>query len=76
MISPENYADRYKDMSYESLLKIRDVLIENIVEFENNKDKIVSDIIEHPSPDVVYSMNLQYLAQICNLLSEKFILNN
>ena len=34
MISPETYADQYKDMSYEELLPIRDDLIRDIWNFE------------------------------------------
>ena len=30
------------------------------------------EIIRHPSPEVVYQMNLLYLSKLCELLCEKY----
>ena len=71
MISPEYYAEQYKDSSYEELLRIRDELIKNIRAFEKGKiDKSAYMIL--PSPSTIYQMNLQYLAEMCKLIHEKY----
>ena len=74
MISPESFASEYENESNEKLLKIRDELIEEIRYFENNKETIIkSDIMQqHPQPDIVYQIKLEYLAAVCNLISQKF----
>ena len=71
MISPGAFAEMYADKSYAELIKERDALIRAIRRFEKesvNKE----EIIICPSPDVVYQMNLEYLAAICPLIREKF----
>ncbi len=69
MISPEAYVDEYKDMSYEELLPIRDELIEDIKDFEKHGG---GDTEIHPSPDVMYQVNLEYLGKLCELIADKY----
>ena len=75
MISPEMFADEYRNDSIEEIIEIRDELINDIKDLE----KIVFDKERNtkawgfcPGPDVQYQMNLEYLSQICVLLSEKY----
>ena len=75
MISPEMFADEYRNDSIEEIIEIRDELINDIKDLE----KIVFDKERNteawgfcPGPDVQYQVNLEYLSQICILLSEKY----
>lgn len=69
MISPEAFISMQKDKSYEELIEIRDEFIEDIKDFEENPDQTT---FMHPSPDVIYQMNLLYLAKLCEFMSEKY----
>ena len=69
MMSPEAFISMQKDKSYEELIEIRDEFIEDIKDFEENPDQIT---FRHPSPDVIYHMNLLYLAKLCELIAEKY----
>ena len=69
MISPEVYVSMQKDKSYEELIQIREELIEDIKEFEKNPDQTC---FMHPSPEVIYQVNLQYLGKLCELIAEKY----
>lgn len=73
MISPETFAEELKNKSYEELLKIRGELIAEILYFEEHiEEQMQNEIIISPSPDISYKMNLEYLGEICRLISEKF----
>ena len=75
MISPETYIARYRTAPYTELIKARDRLISNIREFEKNEtagDRSGPEWTYCPSPDVVYQMNLEYLAGICRLMQERY----
>lgn len=72
MISPEFYIDMMKDKGYYNLLKERDCLIREIHRFEKDKDNLSKELMMEPSPEVQYRMNLQYLAKLCQLISEKY----
>ena len=78
MVSPESYIDEIKDKSYKELLKERDELLEEIKDFEEakeleNENMIeIPEIIIDPSPEVVYQCNLEYLGELCKLISEKY----
>ena len=71
MISPFSYKESQKEKTYKELLIEREELLKEIYSFENSEDDDEM-IIEAPSPDVVYQMNLQYLGELCNLISEKY----
>ena len=76
MISPKGYIETVKDLSYEELLKERDSLLRRIRKFERDYRKNSDDLLlvaRCPSPDVEYLCNLMYLAELCNLISDKFI---
>jgi hypothetical protein len=71
MISPETYAHMLANKSYAELIKERDELIKSIRDFEKNgADKEAYMIC--PSPDVIYQVNLEYLAELCRLIREKY----
>ena len=71
MISPESFIEfECKDKSYKELLKTRDSLIREVRAFE--KGKTSSEIMMDPSPEVIYQMNLEYLGELCKLISEKY----
>ena len=68
MISPKMYVKELENKSYEELLEARDELISEIKNFENNK-------VERsfkPSPETMYKVHLQYLSELCLLISSKF----
>lgn len=71
MISPESYLEELKTESLEQLIVIRNELIEEIVAFE--KGLIPQDHWRiRPSPEVVYQMNLEYLAALCQFISKRY----
>ena len=71
MISPNCYIDELKDKSYKELLRERKELLEAIYSFENEEIK-QGEMICSPSPEVVYQMNLEYLGELCKLISKKY----
>lgn len=71
MIGPKTYIKSFEDKSYEELLKEKTKLNKQIEKFENNKDDL-SEVIISPSPEVVYQCNLEYMAELCNLIAEKY----
>ncbi|MBE6034993.1 MAG: hypothetical protein E7222_09900 [Clostridiales bacterium] len=75
MISPESYVDDHRNDSFEELIAERNQLVEEL----NRLEKIVYDKecadkawSMHPGPDVQYQVTLQYLAQLCDFLQEKY----
>jgi hypothetical protein len=79
MISPEAFADELEGKSYRELRAVSDELAAEIAEFESERlehaDKgfaLPGEITIHPHPDVVYQMDLLYLAETCKKLSEQF----
>jgi hypothetical protein len=68
MISPEGYIEMLEDKSYSGLLKKRDSLIRDIRKFENDRNRLSDEYYIHPSPEVCYQMNLQYLGKLCELI--------
>ena len=75
MMSPEMYVELNRNEPIEDIIKIRDELIDNIKDLEKivfSKDRSSDEWNFHPGPDVRYQVNLEYLSQICILLSEKY----
>ena len=72
MISPESYINQHKETSYAELLNIRDKLIIKVRNYETNKNNVFDEAIVHPSPEVVYQCNLQYLAKLFELIAQKY----
>lgn len=71
MISPAGFLELHKDKLYAELLPVRDNLIRQIRSFEKRPKNSDSTIIS-PSPEVVYQCNLEYLGELCKLISEKY----
>lgn len=71
MISPEWYIDEQKIKQYKELIKERDKLLKEIVNFEN-KNIPDDEYLIDPSPEVRYQCNLKYLGKLCELISEKY----
>ncbi len=72
MISPEMFAERYKDKKYADLLEIRDQLAEEIEDFEELTPEEKKTGFMEPLPEVVYQMNLKYLGALCKLIADKY----
>ena len=72
MISPKTFIElECKGKTYKELTKIRDELIKDIFEFEKGK-MTAQDYRILPSPETVYEMNLEYLGELCRLISETY----
>ena len=74
MLSPEGYTDMHQDDSYEALLEERESLLEAMRDFEENYDP--SKPFMYPSPEDVYLVNLQYLAKLCGLIEERYVIDH
>ncbi|MBO4835301.1 MAG: hypothetical protein J5483_04235 [Lachnospiraceae bacterium] len=73
MMSPETYKDIHQDDSYEELLEERDSLLEAMHDFEENYEP--SEPFMFPSQEDVYLFNLQYLAKLCELIEERYVID-
>ena len=71
MISPDCFIEQYSNKSYAELLTVRDKLFNDIRAFEKH-DYETEEILTHPSPEVVYQCNLEYLGKLCELISKKY----
>ena len=75
MMSPEMFADEYRNDSIEEIIEIRNDLINDVKDLEKivfDKERNTESWELCPDPDVQYQVNLEYLSQICILLSEKY----
>ena len=75
MMSPGGYIEDFKDADYNTLIKERDELIAYIVEYEKKEkagDRSGDEWMIKPSPDVHYQMYLEYLAEMCKLMHQKY----
>ena len=71
-ISPNTFIDhRCKGKAYKELLKIRDELLDEIYAFENGNISPEARMIM-PSSEVRYQVNLEYLGELCKLISEVY----
>lgn len=71
MISPEGFISQHRKKSYEELLALRDDLFADIQRFEH-KEISEDEWMIHPSPEVIYQCNLQYLARLCDFIAERY----
>lgn len=72
MLSPEAFIKiECENKSYKELLRKRDGLIRQIRAFEKGKISEKEYQIL-PSPATIYRMNLEYLGELCKLISEKY----
>ena len=72
MISPESYMETIKDLNFEQLVKERNKLIRELHRFEKKNDDVDMEVVIHPSPDVVYQCNNQYLIKATELINIRF----
>ena len=75
MISPESYVKELENASYPELIRVRDSLITEIRRFEVKEmagDRSDPAWGVCPTPEVKYQTNLEYLAEICRLMHEKY----
>lgn len=75
MISSQGYIEEHKNDTFEELIKEREELIGAIKHLEKlvfSDDRMSEERMIHPGPDVQYQMNLEYLAELCNFMSEKY----
>ena len=75
MISPQGYVDELKNEPFEKLVKERERLYKELKKIE--KDAFDSERKSDawnicPGPDVQYQMHLEYLAELCNFIAEKY----
>ena len=75
MISPENYVEQFSKASYQEMIKERDNLFGYIKKLETMKkpgtDFNGEDMID-PQPDVIYQMNMEYLAELLLIMCKKY----
>ena len=71
MISPNCYVDELSDKTYKELLEAREILLKSLYLFEKGEAK-KGDVLVCPSPEVMYQMNLEYLGELCKLISKKY----
>ena len=75
MISPEMYAEQFKEASYQEMIKERDSLIRYIRKYEKLEkagDRSGEDWMIHPQPDVRYQMYMDYLAALLLIMRNKY----
>lgn len=75
MISPRSYVDEHRNDSIKKLIKERKSLIKEIEKLEKivfSKEKSSEEWDFRPSPDVRYQMTLEYLAELCKFISERY----
>lgn len=75
MISPSSYIDRFKEAEYLDLIKERNHLMKFIIDYEEKDiagDRSGEEWCIHPQPDVQYQLYLEYLGELCALMSERY----
>ncbi len=75
MISPEVFIDEHKNDTFEQLITEKDSLVIEIKKLEKivfDPEKKSEEWNVCPGPDVRFQMNLEYLAELCSFLKEKF----
>lgn len=79
MESAESFAAALKGKSYHELRRVKNGLVAEVRGFEHERlvraDEgfcLPGEDLVCPGPDVVYQMNLAYLAKLCEKLAEQF----
>ncbi len=75
MISPQGYISEHENDSFEQLIKERNSIIKEIKDLEKivfSDDKTDPAWMIHPGPDVQYQMSLEYLAELCKFICDKY----
>ena len=68
MISPETYVSRFKNCTLDQCIAERDELIKELKKFEFDPDY---DSSMDPSPLTQYSVQVEYLKVLCDLIADK-----
>ena len=72
MISPQTYVAQYKNCTLEQCVAARDELIEELKEFE--LDPVYDrDAMMLPTPMTQYSVQVDYLKELCDLIAQKIV---
>ena len=71
MVGPEGFAEEIRGKGLGELVALKDELSESAKGFEVGR-RDDSELLRDPSPEVVYQMELLYLAKVCELLSEEY----
>ena len=75
MISPQSFIDLHRNDTFEQLITEKDSLVIEIKKLEKivfDPEKKSEEWNVHPGPDVRFQMDLEYLAELCNFLKEKY----
>ncbi len=75
MISPMLYIDEHKNDSIEQLINERESLVNRIEQLEKIvfcKEKEGEEWSYCPGPDVQYQVSLEYLAELCKYIRERY----
>ncbi len=75
MIAPVSYVKKHENDTFEQLIKERNSLIRSIKALEKivfDKEKQNESWLISPGPDVRYQCYLEYLAELCKFMSEKY----
>ena len=70
MVDPVSFRKSLENATLKEIIKERDKLIREIRRFEKGKTSL-DEITMDPSPEVVYMMNNEYLAELCYLINKK-----
>ena len=68
MISPQTYAEQFKNYTLEQCVAERDELITQLKEFELNLN---FDSLIFPTPLTQYNVRVEYLKALCDLIADK-----
>ena len=74
MISPQTFRTGLQKDTYKDLIKKRDELMRSIKRFEKAEasgERMGAERDIVPAPEVRYQVNLEYLSEVCSLMSEK-----
>lgn len=71
MLDPTSFKESLRNASLTEIIKVRDLIIKEIQEYERDgsSDDIV--IVSTPDPETIYYCNLSYISVICDLIQEK-----
>lgn len=76
MVSPESFKKNNEEKTLKELINVKNSLLEEITAYETRKILVdnpifTDDDMVKPSPQLRYRMNLDYLKEILELISEK-----
>ena len=75
MMSPDMFIERCEEMTFEQLIAERKRLCRDVADLEKivyDKENHKEEFVICPSPDVKYQMELEYLAELCKFLKDKY----